>query len=316
MRRNPRRLSGVTSIRGRLATQLVRVIGLKRRLQRLAGLTEDPAAFEEALRGLRRTDRRRPPWTVRRRWSGERIDVAGFDLWLMTPTGEGRSERVLLYLHGGGYLFGPFGTEWSAMRTIAAESGSDFAMLLYPRAPEHDAATTLRVTRVAYAELTARYGAGRVVPVGTSAGGGLAVSLMAVLRDDADPQPPCAVLLSPGVDMTLLHDVSPYEETDVLLSVAHVRSAGEIYAGALGAAHPIVSPVFGDLSRLPRMHVFVGGVELLRPGIEWFAERAFAAGTDVRLTIGDHEQHTWPIAPTPEGRIALRQIVDIVGRAG
>ncbi|MEN8233948.1 MAG: alpha/beta hydrolase fold domain-containing protein, partial [Actinomycetota bacterium] len=45
----------------------------------------------------------------------------------------------------------------------------------------------------------------QVSGIGTSAGGGLAIALMAALRDEGGVAPPCAVLLSPGVDMTLEH---------------------------------------------------------------------------------------------------------------
>ena len=188
---------------------------------------------------------------------------------------------------------------------------SDFAML-YPRAPEHDAADALRVARAAYGTLADRYGVGGVLPIGTSAGGGLAIALMAALRDEGGGTPPCAVLLSPGVDMTLEHPVEHLEESDVLVSTEHVRSAGRVYGGALGSDHPTVSPLFGDLGDLPNMYVFVGGAELLRSSIEAFAGKATEGGTEVRLILGDDQQHTWPIAPTPEGRQGLGQIVDIV----
>jgi hypothetical protein len=50
--------------------------------------------------------------------------------------------------------------------------------------------------------------------------------------------------------MTLKHPVEHLEESDVLLSTEHVRSAGRVYTGALGPDHPTVSPLFGDLADL------------------------------------------------------------------
>lgn len=301
----------MTTIRDRLATQLVRAFGIKRRLRRLAEAENDPAVFNERLRKLRRTDKRKPPFAVRFRWNIHELDVSGYELFVMAQKGS-PGPRALLYLHGGGYLFGPFGTEWGAMKRLADQSSSDFAVFLYPRAPEHDAAETLRVTRAAYGAMTDRYGAAGVALVGTSAGGGLAIALMASLRDEGTPLPPCAVLLSPGVDLTLEQPVGDLDESDVLLSTEHVRSAGRVYAGDLGPDHPTVSPMFGDLSGLPDLTVFVGGAELLRPSIEAFAHKASEAGTDVRVILGPDQQHTWPAAPTPEGRKALQQIAEIL----
>ena len=231
----------MTPIGDRAATRFVRAIGPKGRLRRLAELDDDPDAFAKALLRLRRTDRRRPPRSVRTQWDVADVPVSGFDMFVMSPRHADPSASVILYLHGGGYLLGPFGTEWSAMRKIAAGAGSDFAMLMYPRAPEHPATTTLEVACAAYDELTMRYPSRQVVLAGTSTGGGLALALMAQLRDDGGPVPRCAVLVSPGVDMPLRDDASPYEDADALLSIAHVRSAGKVYARALGADHPTVS---------------------------------------------------------------------------
>ena len=306
-----RRLVTVTTIRGRLANQMVRALGIKRRLRRLAAAENDPVAFARQLEALRRTDRREPPRNVRTRWDVQRVDVSGFELFVMARKGS-PGRRALLYLHGGGYLFGPFGTEWAAIKRVADQSSSDFAVFLYPRAPEHDAAETLQLTRAAYRSMTDRYGSAGVALVGTSAGGGLAIALMAVLRDEGAPLPPCAVLLSPGVDMTLEHPVGVLDESDVLLSTEHVRSAGRVYAGELRPDDAIISPLFGDLGGLPKLTVFVGGSELLRPSIEAFAHKATEAGTEVILIVGQDQQHTWPAAPTPEGREALQQIADIL----
>lgn len=302
----------MTTIRGRLYRQLVLALRVKQQLRRLAEVDDDPVAFKQRLQKLRRrTDRRRPPSTVRLRWDTEHVDVSGFDLFVMSRKGS-PGRRALLYLHGGGYQFGPSGADWAAMRRVAKGSMSDFAMLLYPRAPEHDAVEALRVARAAYGTMADRYGVGSVLPIGTSAGGGLAIALMAALRDEGGRTPRCAVLLSPAVDMTLEHPVKHLEESDVVVSTEYVRSAGRVYAGTLGSGHPTVSPLFGDLGDLPDMNVFVGGAELLRPSIEAFARKATEAGTEVRLIWGDDQQHTWPITPTPEGRQALGQVVDIV----
>lgn len=302
----------MTSIQGRLATQFVKAIGLKRRLQKLADVENDAGALARRVEKLRRTDRRRPPWAIRRRWSAEHIEVSGSDLFVMTRPDSGSAGCVLLYLHGGGYMFGPFPTDWASMSRVAAETGCDLAMFLYPRAPEHHAQQTVDATVAAFDLLAERYGADGVVPIGTSAGGGLAVALAAELRDGGRPQPPCAVLISPGIDMTLTEDVGHLAASDVMLPADHVRSAGRVYGGPLGADHPLVSPTFGDLSDLPKLHVFVGTAEILLPSIETFAARARAAGTAVDLIYGTNQQHTWPIAPTPEGRQALRQIIGIV----
>lgn len=304
----------MASLQSRLADRLVLLLGVRRRLQELAEAVDDPDRFQKLLARTRRTDRVDPPRRFKRAWRHERADVGGFPLHILTGKA-GDASRVILYLHGGGYMFGPFGTEWAALARLARNAAGDFAMLVYPKAPEHDARLTVEVAKQACDQLTDRYGASAVTLIGTSAGGALALALLSSLRKLRKPQPRHVVLLSPGVDMTLREDVSHLEATDVLLTPDHVRSAGALYAGPLGPEHPWVSPTFGDLSLLPPLRVFAGTREILFPSIETFVDRARAASTEVVLHVGEDQQHTWPIAPIPEGRAALRDIGELLARS-
>jgi len=300
-------------VSSKLASKLVKAIGIKRRLQEAAEVDDDPVKLAEIVAKLRRTDQLEPSRRLQRHWEWEPVDVAGYPLHVLENR-DGRSGRMILYLHGGGYMFGPFGTEWAACHRVADATDCDFAVLIYPKAPEHQAEEAVGIADQAYTVLEGRYGAENIVVMGTSAGGALAIVLMAELRDAGRTLPASGVLISPGVDMTLADSIGELEAVDVLLSADHVRSAGRLYAGPIGPEHPWVSPLFGDLGGLPPLQVFVGTEEILLPSVMSFAEAARHAGTEVSLVIGDGQQHTWPLAPTPDGREALRQIADIIGR--
>lgn len=299
----------------KVANRLVKAIGIKRRLEQAAAVDADPVALGELIAKLRRTDALEPSRRLQRHWRAEAVDVAGHELHVLEARG-GRSGRLILYLHGGGYMFGPFGTEWAACHKVAAATGCDFAVLIYPKSPEHHAAQTVAVAEQAFALLAERYGAPNMVLMGASAGGGLALAIMSELRDKGRPLPAAGVLISPGVDMTLAEPTDHLESGDVLVPAAHVRSAGKLYAGSLGPAHPWISPTFGDLGGLPPLHVFVGSEEILLPSVQTFVSRVEQAGTDVDLVVGQGQQHTWPLAPMPDGRDALRRIIDIIGLSG
>jgi acetyl esterase/lipase len=116
--------------------------------------------------------------------------------------------------------------------------------------------------------------------------------------------------------MTLTEPIGDLEQQDVLLSLAHVRSAGRMYAGDLGPRHPSVSPLFGDLSGLAPLTVLAGTSEILYPSLRTFVKGAQEAGTAATLVVGEGQQHTWPLAPIPEGRRSLREIAQISGTGG
>ena len=294
------------------AKQLVKAMGIKQRLERIAAVDGDPEQLSLLVAKLRRTDRPHPSRRLRRQWSVETSEVVGHPLHLLTRPSDG-GRRVILYLHGGGYMFGPFPTEWAACSRVAEATSCDFALYVYPKVPEHQAQETVDAAMSCYSILEERYGADNVVLMGTSAGGALALVLLTQLRDAGRPSPRTAVLISPGVDMTLAEPVDHLADGDVLLAAAHVRSAGRLYAGDLGPDHPFVSPTNAELSGLPRLQVFVATDEILYPSLITFAERARTAGVDLEMVVGEDQQHTWPLVPTGDGRLALRQIIDFIG---
>jgi acetyl esterase/lipase len=294
------------------AGRLVKAIGIKRRLEQAAAVDADPERLAELVAKLRRFDQLEPSRRLQRHWNWESVEVGGYPLHVLESR-NGLSRRVILYLHGGGYMFGPFATEWAACHRVAAATDCDFAMLIYPKAPEHQVTETVAVAECAFEVLADRYGAAQVLVMGASAGGGLAIALMAERRDAGRSLPASGILISPGVDMTLAESIGELETGDVMLSTAHVRSAGRLYAGSLGPRHRWVSPAFGELGGLPPLQVFVGTEEILLPSVLTFADRARLAGTEVSLVIGAGQQHTWPLGPTPDGREALADIVEIIG---
>jgi monoterpene epsilon-lactone hydrolase len=301
----------MTSFRTRAATRLVSTLGVKRRLQELADSYDDPAQFDRLLQKIRKYDRRDPPSRVSKRLDHEQIDVDGHNLHLFS-NGGGGSRRVILYLHGGGYMFGPFAPEWKMASSIAASTNSNLAVFVYPRTPDDQAERTVDITLRAYQAVLDRFSGHEVVLVGTSAGGGLGIVLMveAALRGMSAPSR--AVLVSPAVDMVLQENLDAAEAGDVLLSADYVRLAGSLYAGALATDHPWISPTNGNLEGLPPLQVFAGSREILSPGIETFVGRARAEGSSVELVIGEDQQHTWPTMSTPEGHQARDAIAAFI----
>lgn len=301
----------MTSIRTRAATRIVSALGVKRKLQELADSYSDQARFDRLVEKIRRYDRRDPPSGLVKKMDHERIDVEGHELHLFRNPSDGPG-RLILYLHGGGYMFGPFAPEWKMIGSIAADTGSDLAVLLYPRTPESDVERTINVVIQAYVALLEIYHQDEVVLVGTSAGGGLAVALNAEALKRGVAAPSRVVLVSPSVDMSLREDVSDLEEGDVLLSADYVRLAGQLYGGALGAVHPWASPIYGDLRSLAPMQVFAGSREILGPSIKAFVGRVNAAGSSADIIVGEGQQHTWPTLSTPEGQQARDAIVAFI----
>ncbi len=300
------------SMRARLFNGFFR--GLRRAgiTQRFVEALDEPVALEPALRGIRRFDEVEPPRRARRRRRHEQIDVAGGPLHLLTPR-SGRQPRVLLYLHGGGYVIGPSRLHWTATLALADEGGADLGMLIYPKTPEHDHVAIIAAAVDAYDVLVERYGADNIVVGGDSAGGGLSATLLTVLRDTERPQPHAAVLISPWLDVSMSDPAAAAQaRTDLILTIEAAIRAGRLYAGERDTRDALISPVFATTTGLAPMHVFVGSEEIFLPDCRTFVAKAKANGERATLRVLAKGQHVSAIFPTPEGRIARAQMVALI----
>jgi acetyl esterase/lipase len=115
----------------------------------------------------------------------------------------------------------------------------------------------------------------RIIFMGDSAGAGLAISLMQLLRDRKQPLPREAVLFSPWVDVTNT-TAGMLDVKDPFLNIPNLTYGGEVYAGELGTRHPMVSPIYGDLRGLPKITAFGGAYDSLNLDAEKMADKAAA----------------------------------------
>ena len=91
------------------------------------------------------------------------------------------------------------------------------------------------------------------------------------------------------------------------------RLCGKAWAGSLPVNDWHVSPINGDLSPLKHVSIFVGTREMLYPDDMMLYEK-LRGNSDVNLYVGHGLNHVYPDYPILEGRMAIRQIAEIMKR--
>ena len=250
----------------------------------------------------------------------EKVDAGGVPAEWTSAPGSSR-DHVILYLHGGGYCIGSINSHREIVGRIARASGARALSVDYRLAPEHPFPAAVDDATAAYRWLLAQ-GADptRMVIAGDSAGGGLTVATLLALRDGGQPLPAAAVCISPWTDlentgesMTSKADVDPIVTKDRLDKMAAA------YCGSTDVRHPLVSPIYADLSGLPPLLIQVGTWETLLDDATRLTERAQAAGVDVTLEQWDEMIHVWHAfaAMTPEAQQAIDRVGEYVrGKIG
>ena len=234
--------------------------------------------------------------------------------WITVP--ESRSDRILLYLHGGSFAFRFPNIHAAFAARLCRLLGARALLPDYRLAPENPFPAAPDDCHTVYRWLLGcGHSPGSLVLVGDSAGGCLALVTLHRARQAAEPQPACAVLLSPAVDCTFGgHSMVENEGRDPMLRLSDLLVLRRHYVPSpLLYTHPDVSPLFADFAGLAPLLLQAGSSEILRDEAVRVAHKAHAAGVDVELELWPDAPHVFQIAPfLPESVRALQRIAAFV----
>jgi acetyl esterase/lipase len=229
-------------------------------------------------------------------------------IWLEPPGADG---PVLLYFHGGGFVFASLRTHGTLIGALARAARARTLAFDYRLAPEHPAPAAVEDALSAYRYLLAQQVApGRIVLAGDSAGGTLVLNTLLALRDRGEPLPAAGVALSPWVDLGCSGDSFRTNAAFDFVGEVHCRLAAASYLAGADPRRADLSPLFAELHGLPPLLIQVGEAEVLRDQILAFAERARAAGADVQLAAYADMVHVWHMmrAATPAAQRAIDEV--------
>lgn len=196
-------------------------------------------------------------------------------------TTSGAPEGLIVYFHGGGYVFGSAETHRRIAAGLARRTRLDTFVPVYPLAPEHPWPAQLEAALAAVEQARAPF-----VLAGDSAGGHLALVTALELARRGHPAAGL-VLFSPNTDRSGLSDTRARNDPfDPMVDDEGDRALAASCFGDMPPDHPHVSPLLDDLALLPPLHVEWGRDEVLAGDARLLAERAAAAG----VAVSRHEE--------------------------
>lgn len=235
--------------------------------------------------------------------------------WLDGPDAD--ESRVLLYLHGGGYLLGSIATHRALAARIAGAAGIRALIIDYRLAPEHPYPAALEDALAAYAFLLDQgFAPERVAIGGDSAGGGLAIATLVALRDAGRPLPGAAIALSPWTDLEATGESIETRADPMIGNKDELVATASLYLDGADPRTPTASPLYADLARLPAIAIQVGTAERLLDDSTRIADRIRAAGGEVDLEVFEDLIHVFQsMAPhVPESVEAIEKLGSFLER--
>jgi triacylglycerol lipase len=175
---------------------------------------------------------------------------------------------------------------------MAYQTGATIEVPIYPLMQQGGAAGTVtpNIAGLISTEIAA-HGASHVSVIGDSAGGTLALAAVQYMVSQGDPVPGSMVLLSPWLD------------------VGQGGHVGKVWAGNLAVTNPLVSPLYGSLSGLPRTYVYSGSMDTLSGQAFVLQQAAVAQGAPISFVLAHGQIHDWVIL-TPTGALKYWPQID------
>lgn len=225
----------------------------------------------------------------------------------------GTADRVVLYVHGGGYVIGSARLYDRFAGHLANAVGCRVLNVDYRLAPEHPHPAAVNDATAAYRWLLSQgYKPEHIAISGDSAGGGLTLATLLSIKENGLPQPAAAVPLSPWTDMEGIGDsMVSNAPNDLIVQKAGLQGMAAMFLGeGTLPRDPLAAPLYGDYRGIAPLYIQVGGDETLLDDSTRVAEKARAAGVEVKLDVFPEMQHVFQtsVGKMPEATDAVQRI--------
>jgi acetyl esterase/lipase len=235
-------------------------------------------------------------------------------LWVQPK--QAAKDRVMLYLHGGGYVGGSIWTHRKMVGHLAKAIGCNALLATYDYSFQSKFPRQIEQAATAF-EWLAEQGIEpkHTIGAGDSAGAGLIVAAAMKLRDAGRPLPVALLSISGWHDLSASgRSYEANREKDAFFQKASVDMLASQVLGGADPRHPFASPIFADLKGLPPIYLQVGEDETLLDDSRALADRAKAAGVEVRLEVFPGMLHSFQMMAgrAPEADDAIERFAQWV----
>ena len=222
--------------------------------------------------------------------------VGGVEGWWCLPEAA-RPGLRLLFSHGGGYVLGSAAAFRNFAGHLAVRTGAETFVPNYRRAPEHPFPAAIDDILACYRGLAEE--ARTICLAGDSAGGGLTLALLSLLREEPSAllRPSAAAVISPWTDLSLSGEsMRGRADADPIFTRDALSSLARLYLQGADPLDPRASPLGANLSGLPPIRIDVGEDEILLDDARRYGARAREAGSRVELHVWEGMSHVFPAA--------------------
>lgn len=217
-------------------------------------------------------------------------------VFIITPKKLEKSDKVILYFHGGAYMAEATRDHWNFIEKIVNDTDATVIFPDYPLTPKYDYKSVFDMVFPLYKEIIQKVNPENIIMMGDSAGGGLSLALNEKLIAENITVPTKTILISPWLDVRMtnskIDDVQKYDKS---LNKEGLKLAGLAYAGDDGINTYLVNPIEGDLAKIKNITIFTSTYDILNPDVAILKERAKEQGNEIDVREYEGKEHDWII---------------------
>ncbi len=231
------------------------------------------------------------------------------------PQAQGPKKRkLILYLHGGAFIYPPVFFHWRFLHDLCLRTHCDALLPVYPKSPEYVCEYSVKTLLEYYQNISESKQYDEIHLVGDSAGACLCLIVAQEAHKNGWQKPTTTTLLSPCVDLSHTKEAAmrALQDKDTMLQLDRVITLNAIWQGDLPVKHPWVSPVFGDFSGVDNLSVYYGSDEILQPDDLFLKETYEKAGKTGHFHEYEGMFHTFAMFPIPEGFRAVKEMANTI----
>ena len=224
----------------------------------------------------------------------ETEEFIGRKVFILTPKNEQKSEKVILYLHGGSYVAETSSNHWRFLDKLVKDTNATIILPDYPLTPKYTYKDVFTMITPLYKEIIEEVPTNNLILMGDSAGGGMSLALLEKLSNEKVEMPYKTILISPWLDVRLENpEIDNVQKYDKDLNKETLKIAGIAYAGEDGMNSYLVNPIDGDLSKLKNVTIFTGTYDILNPDVHVLQEKAKESNAELEIKEYDGAGHIW-----------------------
>jgi acetyl esterase/lipase len=243
----------------------------------------------------------------------EPTTIAGVNAYIVTPSDipEANRNRLLVHVHGGGYVLFPGESGTREATLMAAYGKFRIVSIDYRMPPDHPYPAAMDDAMAVWKELVKGNDPKKMAIFGTSTGGGMTLAMVLRARKEGLPLPAATAPGTPWSDMTKTGDTFFTNEMVDNILVSNdgwLGDAAKLYANGTDLKDPQLSPVYGDYAGFPPTILTSGTRDLFLSNTVRVHRKLRQAGVPADLHVFEGQSHAQyagdPYAPETKEHFA------------